>query len=173
MNNEKLFEGVGKTAKIDHVAVQTAFGMLIAATTLFKRLGYEVHPTRKAEGQWGKAIFMVKEGSISIQLTDSSAEELIRPSDNHIGIMVDDPLTVSTNIVNWVRRGGISVDEPESVAGGKYFVWIPEIVTQMIELVPAPCPECGGTGEVVRGSEGRGFYYLCDTCHGRKVVSAS
>lgn len=161
------FEGVGNNACIDHVAVQTAFGMMIAATTLFRKLGYIVHPDRKAEGTWGKAIFMVKDGSIPIQLTDSSNDSPIPNSENHFGIMVDDPWGVAYEIQEWAHLGGVSAT-PEKVPGGKYFISIPQIITIPIELVPNPdaCPTCHGKGTVRRGREGQGFDYDCDTCGG-------
>jgi len=170
--NNDLFEGVGKSVKVDHVAVQTAFGMMIAAKRIFEKLGFAVHPTRKAEGDWGKAVFMVREGSVSIQVTDSSNETKIVAGENHVGIMVDEPNEVSLAMYAWARRGGLSA-EIEEVPGGKYFVSIPEILTMPIELVPSPrivCPECNGEGEVVIGSEGRGFHYPCNTCKGKKSI---
>jgi len=134
---DDLFDGVGNSVAVDHVAIHVAFGMLIAATTLFKKLGYTVHPTRKASGDWGKAIFMVKDGSVSIQLTDSANETVIPMNENHFGLTVDEPLTVASAIQEWARRGGVEA-EFESVPGGKYFVTIPRILTMPIELVPQP-----------------------------------
>jgi len=170
-----LFDGVGKNAHVDHVAVQTAFGMMIAAKMLFIQLGYEVHPTRKAEGAWGKAIFMVKKGSIPIQLTDSNSTFPVAVEENHLAIIVDDPATVAMQIYAWAQHGGVEVAQPESVPGGKVFISVTGIITMPIELVPAlfkPCPECGGKGEIVRGSEGRGYHYPCPTCKGKKTVPA-
>jgi hypothetical protein len=171
MSDTDLFAGVDKNTKVDHIAIHVAFGMLIAATTLFKKLGYKVHPTRKAEGAWGKAIFMVKKGSIPIQLTDSSKDlnSEVWVGDNHVAIVVNDPLVMAKQIQLWAFRGNQEANY-EDVSGGKYFVYLPTILTMPIELVPAifkPCPECGGSGEVIRGSEGRGFHYACPTCCGK------
>jgi len=173
MNTEDtLFDGVGKNATVDHVAVQTAFGMMIAATNLFRKLGYTVHPDRKAEGTWGKAIFLVKDGSIPIQLTDSSNDSPISSSENHFGIMVDNPMLLAYSIQNWAHFGGVSATI-EEVPGGKYFVSIPEVITIPIELIPNPnvCPDCHGKGTIRRGREGQGFDYDCDTCHGSGKTS--
>jgi len=170
--NNDLFEGVGDNSSVEHAAIQTAYGMIIPAKEIFRKLGFLVHPTRKAEGDWGKAVFMIKDGSISIQITDSTDETKIVAGENHIGIMVEDPKAVSLAMYTWVRRGGLSA-EIEEVPGGKYFVSIPEILTMPIELVPCSrleCPECRGTGEVVSGSEGRGFHYPCDTCKGKGSI---
>lgn len=162
-----LFEGVGKCAHVDHVAVQTVYGRLDEATLLFVKLGYRVHPFRKARGVWGKAIFLVKDGSIPIQLTDSSAGLSIPICENHFAVVVDDPFTVSFRIRDWTRHGGVSA-EAEEISGGKYFVFLPEVLTMPIELVPNPniCPVCGGKGAIRRVREGMGYDQPCNYCGG-------
>ena len=135
-SDDEVFEGVGPASSVDHVAVQTAFGMLIAATTLFKKLGFTVHPTRMAGGSWGKAIFMIKDGSLPIQLTDSSDPAPVSAGENHFGITVQAPLAVALAIKAWAQFGRVSA-EWEAVPGGKYFVTIPAILTMPIELVPS------------------------------------
>jgi len=172
--NDFLFAGVGNKSHVDHAAIHTAFSMLTFAVALFEKLGYTVHPTRKAEGDWGRAIFLVKKGSIPIQLTDSAKDldSEVWPGENHVAIMVDDPLEVARQIQLWALRQDLRVTY-ESVPGGKYFVNVFDVITMPIELVPAlfkPCPECNGKGEIVRGSEGRGFHYPCPTCGGKKTV---
>lgn len=163
-----LFEGVGEYATVDHIAVQTASGMLIAATTLFRKLGYRVDPNHKAEGPWGKAIFLVKDDSIDIQLTDSIDTSSVSSGENHIAITVDDPGTVAFYIREWAHLGGVSGVSIEKVPGGKYFVSIPGIITLPIELVPNPkaCPTCHGKGTVRKGREGVGYDEKCPTCKG-------
>lgn len=165
--DDTLFEGVGTFSAVDHVAVQTAFGMLIAATTLFKKLGYSVHPTRKAEGEWGKAIFLTKVNSIPIQLTDLSNDSPIPVSENHLAIMVDYPQGASLSIQEWAHRGGVSATI-EEVPGGKFFVSLPEIITIPIELVPNPkaCSDCHGKGRVQRTLLEGPYPVPCETCHG-------
>ncbi len=168
MNTDNdLFEWVGQNVTIDHVAVQTAFGMLIAATTLFKKLGYIVDSNHKAQGEWGKAIFLTKVNSISIQLTDSSNDSPIPASENHLAIMVDYPQGASLSIQEWAHRGGVSATI-EEVPGGKFFVSLPEIITIPIELVPNPkaCSDCHDKGRVQRTLFEGPYPVLCETCHG-------
>lgn len=166
--NSDLFEGVGNNSHVEQVAVQTAFGMMIPAKTIFEKLGYSVHPTRKAEKDWGKAVLMVKEGSVSIQLTDFSDEIEVSVGGNCIGIMVDDPKAASLAMYMFGLRGGVSVDREEVPERGVWLITIRSILTQPIALVPNPdvCTECHGKGTVLYGQEGKGYSYPCDACKG-------
>ncbi len=166
-SDNDLFDGVGQYATVHHVAVQTTFGMMIAATTLFRKLGYTVDPDHKAEGSWGKAIFLVKDGSATIQLTDSVDCSPTIIGENHLAILVDDPFTAAMSIKEWTHFGGV-LASIEEVPGGKYFVYAPGVITLPIELVPNPkaCPTCHGKCTVRKGREGMGYDEKCPTCKG-------
>lgn len=164
------FEGIGNTGIVDHVAIQTATGMIHGATMLFRKLGFKVDPERIIKGEWGIAVFLTKigQGSIDIQLTDATDTSSVSTGENHVAIMVDDPKTVSQSIQKW----GVRIGQPvtiEEVPGDKYFVTMAGLITTAIELVPNPlaCSKCRGKGSTREGLfEGQGQDVKCDVCKG-------
>ena len=141
----RLFSGVGSNLGVEHVAIQTAFGQLVRAKILFWKLGYAVSSTRKARGVWGKSILMVKEGSASIQLTDSLDSTPVPLNGNHVAIRVEDPKSVALEIQKWSRAEGLLAGI-EEIPKGKYFVVIPGILSIPIELVPMTISVEGSLG---------------------------
>lgn len=164
-----LFEGVGKHARVEHVAVQTAFGKLQLAAAFFERLGYEIDRIRMVQSsKWGVAVFMTKNGSIPVQLTDANNTNPVAPGENHLAIMVADPSMVSFRIQQWAEEGNMTA-RVERVPGGKIFVYLSEVLTMPIELVPNPnrCPDCFGEGKKHLYREGADLGLVeCSTCNG-------
>lgn len=135
--NDDLFAGVGKSAKVDHVAVEVAFGQLEKVAVLFEKLGYEVDPMRLAQGKWGMGMFMIKDDSITIQLIDANDTTPVAPGGNHLAIRVDDPLAAAVSIGMWLNTVVYKLPIFKHAAGGKIFVYLPSLLTMPIELVPA------------------------------------
>ena len=135
--NDALFDGVGLNSYVDHVCIQVAHGMLIGATTFFERLGFVENKERRIQGSWGSARFLSKDGSIPIQLTESSNLDNPRSVETHIAVAVEDPHTVVSDITDWLHRGGEGEGFEIELAGqDNIFVYIPRLLTVPIEFVP-------------------------------------
>lgn len=183
--DELIFLGVGNKSGVDHVAVEVTYGMLIAATTLFQKLGFKEDKARRVETDSGRSRFMTREGSITIKLTEPiAAPPARRPTNTHVAIRVDFPITVANMIERWGYRGAQEV-RLEQVGNGKILVTIYSILTVPIELVPSPLPTLPGivgiegsieithwhVGDDIRISvydaSGNSFYMVTDS-HGAK-----
>lgn len=131
-----VFDGVGVGA-VDHIAIQTVSGMITVATSFFQRLGFIEDQNQRKSGNWGSACFMIKPGSLSIQLIDSVNPMVIPASENHIAIAVEDPEKVVDTIEIWALVIGVNVTV-EEFPGEKFFVvTLPQILTVFIEFVPS------------------------------------
>lgn len=128
------FDGINNIG-VDHVAIQTARGMIIGATTLFTKMGYVEDEIRRKEGNWGSSRFMIMGGSIPVQLTDSSDETLVPLGENHVAICVYDPQAAAKELVAWLHWAGMGESVMEKY-DDKYFVMIPQLLRQSLEFVP-------------------------------------
>lgn len=167
MDKSIMFPGVGVNANIDLVCIKTASLRFATAMLLLRKFGYE-QSKRIPEGYCeGVSVVMVKDGCVSIQLTDPYISLPVVSSENYIRILVDDPETVWLDIKKWTRENGVSAEMKE-VPGGILIVSIPEVVNCVVGLVPNPdtCPECRGKGTVLLGCEGQVYDTTCFSCDG-------
>lgn len=136
IDSTEPFEGLGDV-RVNHVCVEVAVGMMIAATTILKKFGYKEDPSRRIAGDLFSARFMVRPGSIDIQLTEPAEENSEMAIESHLALEVENPKLVVDAIERLLSRTATDQGlEIEAVGGGKYFVTMPRFFMIPIELVP-------------------------------------
>lgn len=134
---ENLKELEEEVQFFDHIAIQVATNRLATAVNLFIKFGYVEDIERRIVGDWGEARFVVKQGSIPIQLTLPKEQQNwpFTQSECHIALQVDDPRKVSAGVSLWAQEAGISTNI-DTLGDQRIVLTLPNLLMVSIELVP-------------------------------------
>ncbi len=136
---ERKIKGLAEECKVNHccIAVQN----LSVAIKLFVLLGCEVINNRVVNwhtvSKKGTAVFVKHPDGIVFQLSDEQIQRPAYQNVSHLAFEVSDTLELVQTLIIWAdKEVGIMGNDYEEREDNKYFVHLPLILREPLELLP-------------------------------------